>query len=337
MDGSVFMVNWKLIKDSATWAVLLKRFGDSQHYMQAWSWGEHRSNFGWQPFRCVACGEDGREIVLVQFLVRRLPGRIGIVWVPGGPIGDADVWTETLLGAVKAISGLRQFVLKLNLLRPCHDGEVLSLRAFGWIRTSPPLTSALSMKWNLGTDVATRVSLTTKNWRHNLKRSEKYGLIVECWKNPDPQEIASLYGEMEQLKGLSEQVTREAAESMLSTLGANLLIYRCLDVSGRMIALRACVISDNQAWDLMAAAGSEARKVYASYATLWGMAQECHVRGVNLFDFSGVDPQNNKGVWDFKRGTGAQPIEYLGEWECATSEFLRKVINFMMRLRGVGG
>jgi len=87
----------------------------------------------------------------------------------------------------------------------------------------------------------------------------------------------------------------------------------------------------------MAAAGSEARKVYASYATLWGMAQECHVRGVNLFDFSGVDPQNNKGVWDFKRGTGAQPIEYLGEWECATSEFLRKVINFMMRLRGVGG
>jgi hypothetical protein len=336
MDSSVSMVNWKVIEDGATWTELLKKFGESQHYMQAWSWGEHRSHFGWQPFRCVAHGEDGREIALVQFLVRRLPGRIGIVWVPGGPIGKAEAWAESLLGAVKAISGLRQVVVKMNLLRPYHAGEVLTLRAFCWIRTASPLTSGLSMVWDISSDSAARVALATRNWRHNLKRSGKYGLNVERWESPDAQEISVLYGEMEQLKGLSEQVTQQAIESMLRTMGESLLIYRCLDVNGRMISLRACAILDNQAWDLMAAAGNDARKVYASYATLWGMAEECHARGVKLFDLAGVDPQKNKGVWDFKRGTGAQPMEYLGEWECATSEIYRKGINFIIRLRGVG-
>jgi lipid II:glycine glycyltransferase (peptidoglycan interpeptide bridge formation enzyme) len=43
----------------------------------------------------------------------------------------------------------------------------------------------------------------------------------------------------------------------------------------------------------------------------------CGERNVQWYDMSGVDPVNNKGVYDFKKGTGAQDLQYLGEWEYA--------------------
>jgi lipid II:glycine glycyltransferase (peptidoglycan interpeptide bridge formation enzyme) len=87
----------------------------------------------------------------------------------------------------------------------------------------------------------------------------------------------------------------------------------------------------------MAASGNAARKVYASYATLWGLVNECHARGVRYYDMAGIDPRGNKGVWDFKRGTGAEALEYLGEWECASSELLRVGVNFVLKRRGGAG
>ncbi len=102
------------------------------------------------------------------------------------------------------------------------------------------------------------------------------------------------------------------------------------------IALRACALLGDQGWDLMAASRNAARKVYDSYARLWGLINECHERGIKKYDLFGVDPQGNKGVWDFKRGTVAEALEYLGEWECASSELLRIGVNFVLKHRGGG-
>lgn len=336
MDGSIFMVSWRVIDDASVWAVHLAEFSD-QHYMQTWAWGDHRSHFGWRPIRYAAENESGKVVALVQFLVRGYPGGVGIVWVPGGPIGEVAAWAETLLDAARKASDLRHIVLKMNVLRAYRAEDALVMRMYGWLRTTNPLTSGLSMLWDISREADARMAATTKNWRHNLKRSEKYGLTVERWDKPDVKEITALYAEMEQLKGLSEQVGERATESISRTLGESLLVYRCLNEHGKMIALRACVLLGNQGWDLMAASGNVARKNYASYATLWGMVNECHARGVRYYDLAGVDPQSNKGVWDFKRGTGAEPLEYLGEWECASSELLRHAINFALKRRGGAG
>jgi lipid II:glycine glycyltransferase (peptidoglycan interpeptide bridge formation enzyme) len=102
------------------------------------------------------------------------------------------------------------------------------------------------------------------------------------------------------------------------------------------IALRACALIGNQWRDLMAASGNAARKLYDSYATLWGLINECHERGIKKYDLFGVDPQGNKGVWDFKRGTVAEALEYLEEWDCASSELLRIGVSFVLKHRGGG-
>ena len=87
------------------------------------------------------------------------------------------------------------------------------------------------------------------------------------------------------------------------------------------------------AWDLLAAAGAQARKVYASHATLWALLEECNRKGLSWCDLSGVDPVHNKGVYDFKQGTGADPVEYLGEWEWACPRLCRLPANWLIGRR----
>ena len=333
LDGPFFMVIWKRIDEKAHWDALLAMF-ETKHYLQSWNWGEHRSNFGWEPFRCVASAEDGMPLTLVQFFLRRLPGKVGVVWVPGGPLGKSLVWADTFAAAVREIARVQHLVIKINALRPYGAEDALTLRSSGWCRTPKPLTSGLSMLWDISEPLEKRIANATKNWRHNLKRSQKFDLKVERWNEPNIDEVMNLYAEMQLIKGIPEQLSAKEVASIMKNMNEHLLLYRCLDADGKLIALRAGVLLGNHAWDLMAAASETARKTYASYLTLSGLIQDCHERGATDYDLAGIDPQGNKGVWDFKRGTGAESIEYLGEWECASSELLRKCVNLALRLKG---
>ena len=83
------------------------------------------------------------------------------------------------------------------------------------------------------------------------------------------------------------------------------------------------------------AAGVEARKLYATHATLWALLDHCQRDGMVNYDLSGVDPVQNKGVYDFKHGTGARLVENLAEWDWASLPGLRLLINLAIWHRGM--
>jgi lipid II:glycine glycyltransferase (peptidoglycan interpeptide bridge formation enzyme) len=112
------------------------------------------------------------------------------------------------------------------------------------------------------------------------------------------------------------------------------VVYRCLDGEGRLLAIRAAGLCGATAMDLLAVAGGEARKVYASHATLWALLDHCSRLGLRDYDLSGVDPVRNKGVFDFKHGTGASLVECLGEWEWASLPGLRRAVNWLVARKG---
>jgi lipid II:glycine glycyltransferase (peptidoglycan interpeptide bridge formation enzyme) len=170
-----------------------------------------------------------------------------------------------------------------------------------------------------------------------LKRSAKYGLRIEQWSNPDAKSIAAVYREMEKIKGNVERVPERDLEPLIRCLGERLLVFRALDANGQTLALRAAAIMGERAWDMLAAAGAAARKTYATYATFWSLAEECRRRGARTFDMGGIDPEANKGVYDFKKGTGAQPVHYLGEWDYAIPGVIRHLANWSLRGRQLGG
>jgi hypothetical protein len=253
-----------------------------------------------------------------------------VVWVPGGPAGDVTVLDHHFRKALRQFLGTTFYYIRISVLRAAQDSEAESLSADGWRRPTAAMSSGLSMLYTLEGDEPARLARASSNWRHNLKRSSRYGLRIEPWVNPDIDEMRALYHEMEALKSLPVQHSKAELEQMFSLLAGRIVLYRCLDADGTLVALRAAALMGDTAMDLLAAAGSAARKIYASHATLWALLNDCNRRGLRFYDLSGVDPEGNKGVYDFKHGTGAELVTCLGEWEWASVPGFRLGINTLL-------
>jgi len=330
------MVTWKLLsQDEAleSWDEKLFRFDDFTH-SQAFGWGEHRSAFGWRPCRWQATDEQGNVKAMLQGLLRIYPGKTGLLWAAGGPVGDLSCCGDEMMRAVMATTGAKRLYCRVNLARAYSAEDALLLRSMGWKRALAPILSGMSMSYDPSVAEEIRVATCTKNWRHNLRRSEKYGLSMHLWENPDIDRMYDIYSSMQDYKQLAQQFSREELKSIFRQLGKNIVLYRCDDETGEAVSLRGCLMFGGKAWDMFAATSVKGRKIYASYGLFWRLMRHCQEAGVSFYDMSGIDPKGNPGVYDFKKGTGALPLEYLGEWEWASSELLSWGANLMIRRRG---
>lgn len=329
------MVGWRLLsRDEAaeSWDENLLRFDDFTH-TQTYSWGEYRSVFGWRPCRWVVSGADGEIVAMMQGLLRIYPGKIGLIWVPGGPVGDIQYWNSDLRRTLAETTGLSRLYVRICPTRPYRAEDALALRSLGWQRSAAPLLSGLSMIYSPAQNEELRIASCSRNWRHNLRRADKYGLTYHRWEHPDIETMFGIYQSMQDYKNLGQQFSKEDLAAMFDKLGDHIVLYRCDDENGEPVSLRGCIIFGGKGWDLFAATSVKGRKIYASYGLFWQLMRHCQEMGVGHYDMSGIDPFHNPGVYDFKKGTGAVPLEYLGEWDWATSTLLGAGANWMISRR----
>lgn len=329
------MVNWQLLTDAgalADWDKHLLSCGDYSIY-QTIAWGEHRRALGWTPYRWIATDESGKISAMAQGLLRRYRGRVGVLWLPGGPVGLMSAWADGLQPMIRRSTGQAFLYCRFNSFRPVSPGDDKQLSDAGWQRPRVRLTSGQSMLYDLARPEAERIAASSKNWRHNLKRSRKGAFTVSLWEKPDAAEMRTVYAEMEDYKSLSQQHSEQNLRALYEHVGKHLVTYCCRDASGRLLSFRACAIFGDRAWDMLAATAVAGRKSYASYATFWALTEECHRRGVRQYDLSGIDPVGNRGVYDFKQGTGAAPVQFIGEREWAAPRLFALPANWMIGAR----
>ena len=299
----------------------------SGSFYQTYGWGEARNSVGWKALRMLAF--EGESIIsAISILVKRKAG-IGALWIPGGPAGRVDILNADFITSLRRELRMKFFYCRINSLRIQDEKDVASISNLGWTRPKVSMTSGFTMTYSLNGNSLERLKRTSSNWRHNLKRSGRYGLKIEKWDRPDITQIYRLYKEMETLKSLPEQFSVAELTAIFRNCFDRIVVFRCLDAEGELLAFRAVGFCGASAIDLLAAAGESARKVYASHATLWGLLDHCCYLGLLHYDLGGVDPLHNKGVYDFKHGTGASLTHYLGEWEYASLPGLCWAFNFL--------
>lgn len=323
------MVTWERFEGSdAEWDSALGAASDACAF-QGSRWAAHKADSGWSAVRLRS------KTAIAQFLVKRAGPGVAVAWARGGPAGAISAVDPGLLAALRAAAGTPLVYARLCSYRPVSTGDERALRAAGWTRCRYPLDKDTTMILDLSPDPARIEESLTANWRHNLKRGRKRCASVRLWENPRPAEMASVYRAMESFKNMTRQHDEGALRSMIERLAGSLVVFRADDENGDPIALRAATVEHGRAWDLLAATSPAGRKSYAAYAVFWEQILECRRRGAAAIDLGGVDPEGNKGVFDFKRGTGAAMIRFLGEWDAAAPPPLRPLAQAVIKLRGL--
>jgi len=330
------MAKWESLTDERarlTWDQTLARFEDCSPF-QSFAWGEYRRGLGWEPYRWVATDDQGEVTAMMQGYLRRHVFGLGLVWSEGGPIGDLSACDESLQTAIKDATGLRRVYCRFRCDRRRNIEDALRLGPQGWSIPWAPLTSNYTMTLDLTQDEAQLLKGCERNWRRNLKRSQEGSLNIRQWLDPAAEEILSVYGSMQEVKGLEEQHSRAEIEQLLLRAKEQLVVYRCEDETGQLVSLMACLVVGDRACSVLSATSVKGRELHASYGIYLAIMRHCRNLGVRIYDLAGIDPIRNPGVYRFKRATGATPVELLGEWDWASRPWLRWFGNWAISQRG---
>lgn len=316
---------------------------DDHTIFQSYGWGEYKRAAGWAPLRYWYRDKDGRVQGMAQFLRKKLPFGITLLWAAGGPAlafssKSLDKTSELIQGLLDALGTDCPRSLIRFQSHSAHDSLLVFDISKVCHRPAAKLNSGFSIKMELDAldETAFRKQMTSKH-RYYTKKAAEAGI---CWSvgNGDQQlrELAAIHREMVNAKQLESIATSyEELERMRNALGDHVLI-----VNGSLndIPVTSCLVLlfGKKAFYMVASTGEKGREVSAAYAMVEHLIQQLRKRGISYFDFGGVDPVNKSasGVNHFKCGFGGQITEYVGEWEYARSRLIQSGLNFAIWKRG---
>jgi lipid II:glycine glycyltransferase (peptidoglycan interpeptide bridge formation enzyme) len=303
------------------------------NFFQTIGWGRVKEVLGWRIQQMVAT-DQGVIVSMALVLFKRQPFYGVSAWLPGGLSGEPAAWGDPFHLALKReLSAIWLYIRTNQLGFERSDQLVKFMGSAGWAQPTSRLGSGLSLMYNTKLGEADRLAAMSMTWRQNVKRSRKHELRFERWVEPDASAIIKIYREMESLKGLALQVTQRELEAIFQQLKGSMVLYKCETAQGEVIAIRAYALFNNHAFELLAAAAPVARKLHASHGLLWSVLNDCHHNNIEQYDLGGVDPIKNKGVYDFKQDIGSDLINYLGEWERASSPIIKALVNLVIKVK----
>jgi len=335
------MVNWEPFPqgDKWQWDGLLLQSPDYTIF-QSYHWGELKRGGGWEPLRWVARGREGVPVAMVQILTRILPGHLTIGWAPGGPVLLSPVDDKGHLSDI--LSGLVYFgrqSFARGLVRfsnmAAYDPFASAVYEEVFDRPHHCVNSGRSVWLDLTISMDDIYRHMSSKHRYYVKKASKE--VLE-WRAGNEETLARDFSSLHREMIARKKVSGWSGIGDISRLCHTLQDHVCLFTGYRGdVALSSCLVLliGQKAFYAMAASGEEGRKFGASYAMMPQLMHHLKEKGVTHLDLGGIDPAHTsaRGVDHFKKGFGGKPIQYLGEWEWASSEWLRRGLNLAIKYK----
>ena len=326
--------DWKIFEgDDLDWDALLKQVGQVCVYQSA-NWARHKSAAGWTPIRVVRTTATSR--LVIQCLARKGPLGAVMAWAPGGFGGDLTLLNNDFSSSLKQLLSARFLYVRFGMMIDSTQEQTSLLTGAGFQKSKNPIGARQSMLLSTHIDEETMLSSASSNWKRNYKRSLRSTTAPYVWNNALPEQLEDAYRRMDEYKkvdGVKLQMSASDIRSIQDCFGSDLVLIRMDNDVGNVLSVRGALIQESTAWDFIAVTTPEGRKTYSSHRTLIALTQECARRGCATLELGGIDPERNKGGFDFKNGTGAQITNYLGEWEAAHPSWIRPVISRIISVK----
>lgn len=342
MGGKFHMLNWDLWKGTAEeWDQVLLCSEDYTVF-QSFAWGEYKKCANWLPLRYICTDKSGQTLGAVQLLLKKLPLGFAFLWSSGGPVfrfpnSSLGEFTDLIQGLIAEVRGdYPRSVIRFHSFE-ANDSELSYSFNRACLRPYFKLNSGYSIQFRIDQSAGKlRQNMTSK---HRYYTKKAAGANIQWAMGTDNQLVADLsvvHQEMVNDKQLpSIGTSLGELQGMRDILGGKVqILVGYLD----NIPITSCLvlIFGNKAFYMIASTRKRGREISAAYAMFEHLVMELAKRGVTDFDFGGIDPVNISaaGVNHFKCGFGGEIVAQLGEWESASSETTRAILNLAIQSRG---
>ncbi|MDQ7793978.1 MAG: peptidoglycan bridge formation glycyltransferase FemA/FemB family protein [bacterium] len=323
--------------------------------LQTPAWGQLKARTGWVARHYgVQDGTGLRGVISV--LKRPLPALPGawMGYAPRGPVVDGpDVLDVLVRGLKAAAAGEGLVFLKVDpaVPDPAPDFSAALRRAgFRPLARGPNFEGVQPryvMRLPLDRPPDAILSGFSAKTRYNVRLAGRRGVIVRA--DTTPADLPVFYRLLQETAARdrflirSSQYYRDLWECLVNRGLARLFMA---EYRGEALAGAILFHLGTTAWYVYGASANRSREVMPNHALQWAMIRWAMDRGITVYDFRGVsgdlDPANPLyGLYRFKKGFGADLVEYIGEYDLPFRPLLHRACNllepFYRRLRSRPG
>ena len=337
------MVEWRLFSNTANSMEWDDRLLTCDYYnvFQSFGWGEYKRSSGWIPNRYIAENKGEAVVAMAQILTKPIYGGVKICWSAGGPVFCFRNFK--LKNIPKILSMLHDKLLEVNGKRcivrfNSHADNTPDLSyqmSRICFRSVFKINSGYSIRIDLLKPIETILAEMTSKHRYYVKKSLKQDIQWRAERDMGALHgFLSLHNEMLKQKRLgSLNVHTKEIYDMLNIFDENAFIFSGYIESEQVTS---CLILTfgGKAFYMLAATGEKGRKTSLAYSMIYNLFQYLNKTGINEFDFGGIAATSDAaGVNHFKSGFGGEILEYLGEWDWSSPDWLRWGLNFAVKFR----
>ncbi|MGX5774937.1 lipid II:glycine glycyltransferase FemX [Methylorubrum zatmanii] len=322
--------------DAADWDEAVWQQPNANIYASRF-WGSYKGRLGWSVRR-IALRDSGGDLAYVQYQERKR-GFLRRIFVQGGPI-------LTARGRARAEAVLAAFLDHLAL-GPAdvlaikhyqfHDAEgVSALLAHNFLPVITRQDHTIEIDLSRGTKAILADANST--WRQTIRKAQANPALTSVVPT-DPEErlrafdaFAGLHADLQQRKGFADGLDT-AVYRDLAVADPHLLI---LEIREDGAPVTVCLAhTARQRWTyFFAASNDRARATGAAPFALWRIVEHACEQGARVLDLGGVDPIDNRGVFDFKRGLCRNIVQGGPLWLYARHRRIRTGAATLLTLRG---
>ena len=312
---------WQVEVDRATpaeWSQMLNLFEDANLY-QTWSYGWVR--WGRKSLSHLVLKRNNEVVGLAQLRIIR-PTRLnfGMAYLRWGPLchrRGRELDAEAAVGMARALH--QEYVCKRRLLLQILPNAfvdsargVLFQSAFSGFTEEPRTSANLYRTFIL--DLTPPLEELRRNldkkWRNQLTRAEKNGLKVVAGSGTDEyQTYCLMYKQMQNRKTFESTVNIEEFEQIQEDLPEihRMRILICEKEGVPVAGVVASAMGDSAIY-VLGATSDNGLDAKGSYLLQWTLIRWLKESGVRKYDLGGIDPQQNPGVYHFKRGLSGTDV-----------------------------
>lgn len=296
------------------------------NYRQLFSWGEYKKECGWNVLRYVIKEEN--KTFHLQILLKKF-WLLNFFYLPGG-ISDKKFGID--IDFKKIFSSLKPFSFKY--IRVDSNYKIDKNFRFPKSYLKRPfyrLNSAKSMNHiiNKNTNLFSKAS---SKWKYNLRKSLKDNVNFKIGESISKVDVENLTHEMNKLKKLKRSDDPTDFEKFFRNFDYKTIVCKCYNRNDKIVGFRSALIVNNVAWDYYAAANLDGRKLRVGYLSLYEIMTYCKNNNIKFYNIGAVDEKHNPGVAKFKKDSGGDLYDYVGEWDFSNIYGLPILVNMLMYL-----
>jgi len=337
--------------------------------LQSAEWGQVKQTFGWQQTRYIWEDESGDVAAAAQVLLRKirvplLPIHLKTMYVPQGPVAD---WSNLEL-RMQVLKDLRRIAEESDAVYIKIDPEIIysfvenehsadgmfiaaehaktDLISNGW-RFSPQQIQFKNTAWlSLTKDEDTLLAEMKQKTRYNIRLAGRKGVTVKQGAEDDIELLYKMYLETSLRDGFIIRPLDYYRETWSTFIRAGLAVPLIAYVGDEPVAGLVLFILGNRSWYLFGMSTDKHREKMPNYLLQWEAIKISKERNCAIYDLWGApdvfdDSDNLWGIYRFKSGLGAHPVQRLGAYDLPLKKnsykiimnFVPKVLNITRRIR----